>query len=110
MRVEGIGFDDVCARFEIGIMDLTDDFGLGQHEEIVVALEVAREIFEALAPVASLVQLVALDHGTHRAVEDEDALLCLALQRRGTLVSGHDATFASVNAFAGRRPKRWQMA
>ena len=43
LGVEGVGLDDVGAGFEIGIMDLADDLRLGQHQQIVVALEIARE-------------------------------------------------------------------
>ena len=40
LRVEGVGLEDVGARFEIGAVDLADDLGLGQHQEVVVALEI----------------------------------------------------------------------
>ena len=32
-------------------------------------------VLEALAAIVGLVQLVALDHGAHRAVENDDALV-----------------------------------
>ncbi len=48
--------------------------GWVRHEQIVVALDVAGPVGEPLAPVGRLVQLVALDHRAHGAVEDEDAL------------------------------------
>jgi hypothetical protein len=51
-------------------MDAADDAGLGQHQQVVVALEVVRVILEAFAAVVGLLQAVALDHGAHRAVED----------------------------------------
>jgi hypothetical protein len=106
LRVEGVGLDDVGAGLEISVVDLADDRGLGQHEEIVVALEIVREILETRASVARLVELVALDHGAHGAVEDEDALIGLALQRGNAFLASHDATLVSVKAFAGRRPSR----
>ena len=67
-------------------------------------------VLEALAAIAGLVELVALDHGAHGAVEDQDALLGLALQRGDALLAGHDAALTSATAFAGRSPSRWQMA
>ena len=84
--------------------------GWRQHQEIVVALEIVAKILEALAAIAGLVEPVALDHGAHGAVEDQDAFLCGLLQRGDAFLPGHCAAFAVANAFAGRRPSRWQMA
>ena len=46
-RVEGVGLDDVGAGFEKGVVDRAHDLGLGQREQVVVALEVARVPAEA---------------------------------------------------------------
>ncbi len=54
-------------------MDLGDDLGLGQDQEVVVALEIARMIFEAIATIARLIELIALNHGAHGTIENEDA-------------------------------------
>ena len=72
--VERIGFDYVGAGREVLRVDFADDRRLRQRQQIVVAFEVAREILEALAAIARFIQLVALDHGAHRAVEYDDAL------------------------------------
>ena len=110
MRVEGVGLKDVGAGFEIGVVDLADDLRLRQHQKVVIALEIVAVILEALAAIACLVQLVALDHGAHGAVEDKDTLLGALLQGFDALLAGHCAasTFAAV--VAGLRPSRWQMA
>ncbi len=55
-------------------MDAADDVRPGQDEQVVVALQVAGLVGEALAAEVRLVQLVALDHGAHGAVEDQDAV------------------------------------
>ena len=55
-------------------MDLADHVGPREHEELVVALQVARVVAEALAAEVGLAELARLDHRAHRAVEDEDAL------------------------------------
>jgi hypothetical protein len=55
-------------------MDGLDDLGLRQAEQVVVPLQILRPILEALPPKGRLVQLMGLDHGPHRAVEDDDAL------------------------------------
>jgi hypothetical protein len=64
---------------------------LRQHEEIVVASKIARVILEARATIAGLVKLVALNHGAHGAIEDQDALLCGLLQGRDAFLAGHCA-------------------
>ena len=60
-----------------------DDVGLGQREQIVVAFQVARGAVrvvrvaaagETFAAIAGFVELVALQHRAHRAVDDEDAV------------------------------------
>ena len=73
--IERVGFDDVGAGREILRVDFADDLRLRERQEIVVALEVAREILEALAAIAGFVQFVALDHGAHGAVQNDDALI-----------------------------------
>ena len=55
-------------------MDGANDVGPGQHQQIVVALELARMVGEALAAEVGLAELVRLDLRAHRAVEHEDAL------------------------------------
>ena len=72
MRVEGVGFDDIGAGIEIGFVDTANDFRLREHEEIVVAFEVARPILEPLAAIIGFHELMALDHGPHRAIENKN--------------------------------------
>ncbi len=74
-RVEGVGLDNVRAGLQVGLVDVADDLRLGQRQQVVVALQVARPVLEAFPPVAVLVQLVALDHGAHGTVQDQDAFL-----------------------------------
>jgi len=74
LSVEGIRLDDIGAGCEILLVDVLDDLWLGQHEEIVVALHVARPIGEAGPAIVGFLELVTLDHGAHGAVDDEDAL------------------------------------
>ena len=56
-------------------MDRADDIGLRQHQQIVVAFQVVRVRRELGPAIVGFTELVALDHRTHRAVEDQDALL-----------------------------------
>ena len=61
-------------------MDGLDDLRLRQAEQVVVPLQVLRPILEPLPAKGRLVQLVGLDHGAHRAVENDNALAQQALQ------------------------------
>jgi hypothetical protein len=73
-RAEGVGLDQVGTGREVGLVDVADDVGPRQRQQLVVALDVALEVLEALAAVLLLGELEALDHRAHRAVEDGDAL------------------------------------
>ena len=55
-------------------MDATDDAGLCQGEQVVVAGLLMAEIGEARAVIVGPRELVPLDHGAHGTVEDENAL------------------------------------
>ena len=73
--VEGVRLDDVRAGGDVFRVNLANDLRLGEHEEVVVSLEIlAGPIGEAVATVVGLLQLVLLDHRAHRAVEEDDAL------------------------------------
>ena len=56
--------------------------GRDEHQQIVVALEIARMRLEALAAEIGLAQPVPLDHRPHRAVEDEDPARQHAVEKR----------------------------
>jgi len=71
--VKGIGFDDVGAGGEVAAVDFLDDFGAGEAEQVVVALQVVRVGGETVAAEVGLGEFVGLDHRAHRAVEDGDA-------------------------------------
>ena len=71
---EGIGFNDVGARFEILDMNFLDDFGLRQLKKLEAAFKIfAFPIAESSAAVILLGQLIALDHRAHGAVEQDNA-------------------------------------
>ena len=72
--VERARLDDVGAGLEVRVVDAADDVGPRQHEQVVVALQVARVGGEPLAAEVGLGEAVALHHRAHRAVEDEDAV------------------------------------
>ena len=55
-------------------MDIADDLRPGQREQVVVAGELAVVVGIERAAKVGLAQLVALDHGAHGAVQQQDAL------------------------------------
>ena len=63
-------------------MDALDHVRAREHEQVVVALQVARVVGEALAAEVGLGEPVPLDHRAHRAVEHEDALAQQGGERR----------------------------
>ena len=112
-RGEGVGGDEVGAGHGVGVVNVLDRLGLGQHQQVVVAAQVARPVGEALAAELLLGEAVPLDHRAHGAVEHEDSLGRGGLQRGadfGTLGGeiGHQAAFCW--RISGRMPSRWQIA
>ncbi len=55
-------------------MDLLHHVGPGQAEQVVVALQKACVVAEALASEVGLLQLLSLEHGPDRSVEHEDPI------------------------------------
>jgi hypothetical protein len=85
---EGVGLDDVRAGVQIRGVDGANDLRPGEREQVAVALQLARPVGEALAPPVRLAQVVGLDHGAHRPVEQEDPPSQERLQQRETLGPG----------------------
>ena len=54
-------------------MDLLDDVGPGQNEQVVVTLQRLGVRGESLAPVVLFFEAPALDHRAHRTIDDQDA-------------------------------------
>ena len=98
---EGVGLDDVGAGAEIVQVDVADRVGLGQDEQVVVALEVLAVVAEALAAEVGLRQLERLDLGPHGAVEHQDAL-CGGFARRPAMPSPTDRTTEGGSKSASR--------
>ena len=71
---ERVGLDDVGAGFEILAVDRLDGLGLGDREDVDEVLQVLRVVGETLAAEIGLGVPQRVDHGSHRAVEHQDAL------------------------------------
>ena len=76
---------------EEGAMDPLDQLRLGQTQQIVVALQIARVVRKAFAPEMSLLEAVLLDHCTHGAVEQDDLALEQRAERTGVGHRGYRA-------------------
>ena len=55
-------------------MDRADDIRAGEDEHVVVAPQVPRVGGEPIPAEVGLAETLTLDHGSHRPVEDEDAV------------------------------------
>jgi hypothetical protein len=71
---EGVGLDQVSAGSQVLVVDLADHIGPGELQQVVVALQILAVVGKARAAKVGFAELVALDHGAHRAVDDDDAL------------------------------------
>ncbi len=105
-RGKRVGRNDVGAGAEIRGVNLAHALGRAEIEQVVVAAHVAVPVLEPLAAIAGFVQLVALDHGAHGAVENEDALTRFPFQGFDALFAGHVVTLAPAKALAGRKPSK----
>ena len=68
-------------------MDACDDLGLGDHQEIVVALNILRDVGKALAAIVRFFQLMALNQSAHAAVQNMYTLLHVLFQSRNSLLA-----------------------
>ena len=73
--VERVRFDDVRPSLEVLHVDLLHNVGAGDHQDVVVALQVVGVVLEPLAPEVFFLELVRLHRGAHGAVDDHDPFL-----------------------------------
>ena len=110
--VEGVGGDEVRAGFEELAVNVFDDLGPGQHQQVVATLEIVRPVLEPLAAERGFIQPVLLDHRAHGAVENDDALgEQLAQGVRRDLLIGHRlfiGRLARCRSDARRAHGRWR--
>ena len=72
--VKGVGGDYIGAGLEISVMDIDDCFWLRDGEQIVTAFQVAPVVDKLLAAKFRLAKCQLLNHGAHRAIEDQNPL------------------------------------
>ena len=66
-------------------MDAANDLRAGEQQEIVVALQVMRVAGKTGAAIVRLLQLVALDHRAHGAIQNQNALFEQGFQFGGAV-------------------------
>ena len=71
-RVKSVGFNDIRPGRKIGIVDSGYHIRLAENQQVVVALQVARPVGKALAAKVLLTQTVALDHGAHAPIQNQN--------------------------------------
>ena len=99
-RTKRIGFDHICTGSQIAFMHLADHVWAGERQELVVAFYVFAMLSKSWATEIGLRQFVALNHRTHRAVQNHHALAQepskfgatgIAFNRIGQLGIGHES-------------------
>src|SRR6185312_2563736 len=73
-RAEGIGLDDVRARFEKAAVNIADHLRLREREEVAVIEKVLLSVLESLAAHVGFVLAVGADGRAHRAVNNGNAV------------------------------------
>jgi hypothetical protein len=70
---EAVGLDDVGAGCQEGAVDVADDVGAGDREDVAAPAEGAVVVAVALAVEVCLLEPALLDHGAHGPVHDQNA-------------------------------------
>ncbi len=70
---KGVCFADVGSGFVEALVDITNDIGAGEGEDVAVVKEVFVVVLEAIAPGIGFIEFVASNGGAHGSVEDHDA-------------------------------------
>lgn len=70
---EGVGFDDVTPSLVEALVDVGDDIGAGEGENVAVIKEVFLVLLELVAASVAFTEFVTTNGGSHGAVENENA-------------------------------------
>ena len=71
--VEGVGLDDIGAGVQVLAVDLLDQFGLCDRQQVEIAPQSYGVVFERIAAVIGFFEGMALQDRAHGAVDDEDS-------------------------------------
>ncbi len=70
---EGVGFADVGTGFIEALVNVADDIGAGEGEDVAIVEEILGVVFEAVSAGVGLAEFVATNGGAHGSIEDHDA-------------------------------------
>ncbi|MNT41216.1 hypothetical protein D3C72_1775700 [compost metagenome] len=103
---EGVGLADVRARAVILVVQVGNDVGAGDAEDVVVPLHLMLFVIavgrdEAVAPEVCFFQPAPLDHDAPGPVEDQDAFLGRRVQGGDTVLAGHTQTLPKPSPSRG---------
>ena len=73
--VEGVGLNDICSSIQISVMNLLDDFGSRDDQEIIISFQLILMLCISLTSVVFLLQLISLDHCSHGTINEHDSIL-----------------------------------
>ena len=71
-RVKGVGFNDIRPRLKVGVMDSGYHIRLTEHQQIVIAFQIAWPVGKAFAAEVLFTQTIALDHGAHAPIQNQN--------------------------------------
>ena len=69
-------------------MNVSDDLGLRQRQQVIIATYIAAIVSKSLTPIAHLIEAMPLDHRAHRAIDNQNALFDRSTQLTNPLVAG----------------------
>ena len=72
LGVKGVRLDDVSTCLQVFAMDVANDERSSQRQHVVATLQFLRMVSETSSPEVFFAQLIALNHRTHRTIENED--------------------------------------
>ena len=72
---KGVGLNNIRSRGKVLFVNLTNHIRPCKGQKLVVAFDVLAMLGKARTTELLLRELVALDHGSHRTIEDQDAFL-----------------------------------
>ena len=106
---ERVGLHDVGASLEIGGVDSPDGIPLRQHEDVDAVFQVLGMVAKSLTPKSLFVEGKGVDHRSHGAVENGDAVGQQGMKSfdtSGARCSGHVGCLGdtSVRGLATFRP------
>ncbi len=72
--IEGIGLDDIGTDIQKRLMNVADQIGAGEGEQVVIAAQIEVVVGKALAAVGGFLQFVFLNHAPHGPIYYQDAV------------------------------------